>query len=53
MDNQVMTSSAADAAMTGVMNAMGQDGDFSASRLPIKNRINALDVGRLINTNFS
>ena len=34
----------ADAAMTGVMNAMGQDGNFAASRLPIKNRINALDV---------
>ena len=37
---------AANAAMTGVMNAMGQDGNFSASRLPIKNRINALDVSR-------
>ena len=35
---------AADAAMTGVMNAMGQGGDFSAGRMPIKNRINALDV---------
>ena len=31
-------------AMTGVMNAMGQDGDYAASRLPIKNRVNALDV---------
>ena len=37
----------ADAAMTGVMNAMGQDGNFSAGRLPIKNRINALDVSIL------
>ena len=35
---------AADAAMTGVMNAMGQEGDFVANRMPIKNRINALDV---------
>ena len=34
----------ADAAMTGVMNAMGQDGNYNANRLPIKNRINALDV---------
>ena len=37
---------AANAAMTGVMNAMGQDGNYSATRLPIKNRINALDVSR-------
>ena len=52
MDNQAKLSAAiakegnpaADAAMTGVMNAMGQGGDFSASRMPIKNRINALDV---------
>ena len=36
----------ADAAMTGVMNAMGQDGSYSAGRLPIKNRINALDVSK-------
>ena len=35
---------AANAAMTGVMNSLGQDGQFAASRLPIKNRINALDV---------
>lgn len=40
MDNNA----AADAAMTGIMNAMGQGGDFAANRLPIKNRINALDV---------
>ena len=39
---------AADAAMTGVMNAMGQDGQFAATRLPIKNRINALDVSIMI-----
>ena len=38
----------ADAAMTGVMNAMGQDGQFAASRLPIKNRINALDVSIIL-----
>ena len=55
MDNSVAMSAAiakdgnagADAAMTGVMNAMGQDGNFSAGRLPIKNRINALDVSIL------
>ena len=40
----------ANAAMTGVMNAMGQEGDFSATRLPIKNRINALDVSHQIST---
>ena len=34
----------ADAAMTGAMNAFGQDGSFKATQLPIKNRINALDV---------
>ena len=34
----------ADAAMTGMMNSMGQDGSFKATQLPIKNRINALDV---------
>ena len=37
---------AADAAMTGVMNAFGQKGDFKANAMPIKNRINALDVSR-------
>ena len=53
MENQVHMSSgiakdgAANAAMTGVMNAMGQDGNFGAGRLPIKNRINALDVSTL------
>ena len=40
----------ADAAMTGVMNAMGQDGNYGANRLPIKNRINALDVSTNSNT---
>ena len=52
MENEVHMSSAitkdsnpaANAAMTGVMNSMGQEGVFNASRLPIKNRINALDV---------
>ena len=34
----------ADAAMTGVMNAMGQDGQFKHNQMPIKNRINGLDV---------
>ena len=37
---------AANAAMTGVMNSLGQDGQFAANRLPIKNRINALDVSQ-------
>ena len=50
MDNQVHISKGmdgnygADAAMTGVMNSMGQDGNFKANQMPIKNRINALDV---------
>ena len=43
-----MSNAAADAAMTGVMNAMGQDGNYAASRLPIKNRINALDVSKIV-----
>ena len=34
----------ADAAMTGVMNAMGQEGEFSHKQMPIKNRVNGLDV---------
>ena len=33
-----------DAGVTGVMNAMGQDGNYKASQMPIKNRVNALDV---------
>ena len=33
-----------DKAFTGVMNALGQDGNFKATMLPIKNRVNALDV---------
>ena len=49
MDNSVkmskgLSGAGADAAMTGVMNALGEDGSFKASQLPIKNRINALDV---------
>ncbi len=53
MDNQVMmskgmvkggNSAAGDAAMTGVMNSLGQDGSYKATQLPIKNRINAIDV---------
>ena len=56
MDNKVLMSQAitkdgnpgADAAMSGVMNALGQDGNFVATRLPIKNRINALDVSRIL-----
>ena len=44
----------ADAAMTGAMNAFGQDGSFKATQLPIKNRINALDVSeRSMITNFA
>ncbi len=30
--------------MTGVMNAMGQDGDYTHKQMPIKNRVNGLDV---------
>ena len=30
--------------MTSVMNSMGQEGDFKKTNLPIKNRVNALDV---------
>ena len=52
MDNSVKMSKGlgkdgtlgADAAMTGLMNSLGQDGEFKATQLPIKNRINALDV---------
>ena len=47
MDNKVKMSSA----ITGGGNAddeadMGQDGNYAGSRLPIKNRINAIDVSR-------
>ena len=38
---------ALDSSMTKVMNTVGQlgtDGTYAASRLPIKNRINQLDV---------
>ena len=41
-----MARDGADAAMTGAMNSLGQDGQFKASQLPIKNRINALDVSK-------
>ena len=34
----------ADAAMTGVMNALGQEGEYSHKQMPIKNRVNGLDV---------
>ena len=47
MENKVQMSmgmSAKDAAMTGTMNALGQEGKFAATQLPIKNRVNALDV---------
>ena len=43
----------ANAAMTGVMNSLGQDGNFAASRLPIKNRINALDVSQTLDLLFA
>ena len=32
-----------DAAMTGVMNSLGQDGNYKSTQMPIKNRVNALD----------
>ena len=35
--------------MTGVVNSLGQDGGFKASNLPIKNRVNALDVSTKMN----
>ena len=50
MENKAMVSpgmtdpAGADAAMTGVMNAMGQEGEFTHKQMPIKNRINGLDV---------
>merc|ERR1712166_1234578 len=45
-----------DQAFTGVMNSMGQDGNFKATNLPIKNRVNALDrttkeAGKMLNDN--
>merc|ERR1719232_1900191 len=44
MVSQGVTDNAgADAAMTGVMNAMGQDGQFTHKQMPIKNRVNGLD----------
>lgn len=43
-----------DAAMSGVMNALGQEGSFKATQIPIKNRVNALDVSTDSNlTNIS
>ena len=39
-----MDSSGVNQAFTGVANALGQDGNFKATMLPIKNRVNALDV---------
>ena len=43
----VADNAGADAAMTGVMNAMGQDGQFTHKQMPIKNRINGLDVSEI------
>ena len=37
--------------MTGVMNAMGQDGQFTHKQMPIKNRINGLDVSEISKVN--
>ena len=34
-----------DKQFTGVMNALGQDGNYKSSMIPIKNRVNALDRG--------
>jgi len=33
-----------DAGVTGVANALGQEGNHKATQMPIKNRVNALDV---------
>ena len=49
MDNRVQVSSGIagqDAAMTGVMNAFGQEGEYTHKQMPIKNRVNGLDVSR-------
>ena len=49
MDNRVQVSSGIagqDAAMTGVMNALGQDGQYTHKQMPIKNRVNGLDVSQ-------
>ena len=51
MDNSGMNQ-----AFTGVTNALGQDGNFKATMLPIKNRVNALDrgtkeAGKMLNDN--
>ena len=52
MVSQGVTDNAgADAAMTGVMNAMGQDGQFTHKQMPIKNRINGLDVSEISTIN--
>ena len=40
-----------DQAMTGVMNSLGQDGNFKGGAMPIKNRVNALDVSILSSLN--
>ena len=59
MDNKVQVSPGAagqDAAMTGVMNALGQEGEFQHKQMPIKNRVNGLDVsefGCLLNNSDS
>ena len=37
-----------DQAMTGVMNSLGQDGNFTKAQMPIKNRVNALDVSIIL-----
>ena len=50
MDNKVQVSPGAagqDAAMTGVMNALGQEGEFQHKQMPIKNRVNGLDVSEI------
>ena len=35
---------AADIALTGALNSFGLEGTFKATQMPIKNRINAIDV---------
>merc|ERR1719454_840305 len=46
----------ADQALTSVMNNLGAAGDFKATQIPVKNRVNALDrgtkeAGKMLNDN--
>lgn len=48
-----MDNKQADAQMTGVMNSFGQDGNFKTTQMPIKNRVNALDVSYFASYTFA